>query len=177
MPSSQSIEFNRYIGLMNVANRELSLVIGFLERMTRELELREAWLVSLILWQEHVDEIGRAIRLVARMPITESDYAARVEQARQEWVSIRELASFLAGEYDAWQESDWEESDEGERDITDEAWQRVVAEKDRALRALVANGSLPAQGKGSRLKVRMGAFDDLRDGKPAPCRRTTSVSG
>jgi hypothetical protein len=64
MPQEQVTEFNRYIGLMNVANRELSLLIGMHARTADELGVREGWLVSLILWQEHVEEIREALHVV-----------------------------------------------------------------------------------------------------------------
>lgn len=52
---------------------------------------------------------------------------------------------------------------EGEPEVSDEAWDRVMAEKLKlwAISALVADGSLPGWGKGRHLKVHMGAFDDL----------------
>ena len=49
MPTSQSEEFNRLIALMNVANRELRLLIGRLEHMAEKLDLRFAWLTCLVL--------------------------------------------------------------------------------------------------------------------------------
>jgi hypothetical protein len=101
MPRDQVHEFNRLIGLMNVANRELSLIIGHLAQSTREMGVREAWLVSLVLWQEHIDEIRRAIRLTVREPITESQHGALVEATRAEYVPVDELAAMLAGEHQA----------------------------------------------------------------------------
>jgi hypothetical protein len=66
MPADQTQAFNRYIGLMNVANRQFGIYIGLLARSAAELRLREAWLVSLTLWQEHIDEMRRALRLSQR---------------------------------------------------------------------------------------------------------------
>ncbi|HLG12217.1 MAG TPA: hypothetical protein VI876_10715 [Dehalococcoidia bacterium] len=68
MPQDQVREFNRLIGLMNVANRELAILIGLQARTADELGVREAWLVSLTLWQEHIDEIREALRVVFRRP-------------------------------------------------------------------------------------------------------------
>jgi hypothetical protein len=64
MPPSQYSEFNRCIDLMNLANRELALAIGFLARMVREAQLREAWLIDMTMWREQIDElVTRCIRL------------------------------------------------------------------------------------------------------------------
>ena len=72
MPQDQVREFNRYIGLMNVVNRELAILIGGQARTADELGVREAWLVSLTLWQEHIDEIREALRVVFRRPASAS---------------------------------------------------------------------------------------------------------
>jgi len=143
-----------------VANRELHLLIGRVEHMAEKLELRFAWLTSLLLWEEHVDEIRRAIRVSVREPITQSVYAARVEANRAEWLPLEELAADLANE-DGWSEADYEADEEGHQQITDEAWERRCAEKERWLRERVTNGTLPAKGKGRHLSVQWGAFDDL----------------
>jgi hypothetical protein len=62
MPPSQYSEFNRCIDLMNLANRELALAIGFLARMVREAQLREAWLIDMTMWREQIDDIRHAMR-------------------------------------------------------------------------------------------------------------------
>ena len=169
MPQSQVQEFNRYIDLMKVANRELARVIRMLEQMAETLELRFCWLFDQVLWQEHVDEIRRAIRLTVREPITEAEHAAKVEAARSEWLPVEELAGMLAGDHEAWADEDFAKGDDGEREITDEAWNRVGAEKESWLQTLVAEGTLPGRGKGRRLKIKMGAFDNLMGRKTGAC--------
>jgi hypothetical protein len=84
-----------------------------------------------------------------------------VDEARREWVPVDELAALLAEEYDGWEEADLKELEDGESQITDEAWGRVCTHKERWLRGLVAQGKLPGRGKGRHLKVMMGALDDL----------------
>ena len=160
MPRDQVEEFSRLIGLMNVANRHLGLYIGLLERMASELELRQAWLVSLSLWQEQINEIRRAIRLTLQEPITESEYRAMKTEAREEWLPVQELAELSAGGHEGWAEADYEEDETWGRGLTDAAWERVVAEKERELRALVARGTLAGRGRGRSLKLQMGAYDD-----------------
>ena len=161
MPPSQVREFNRLIDLMNAANSHLGFYIGFLVQMAETLALREAWLVSLTLWQEHIDEIRRAIRLTVQEPVTESQYGAMVTEARKEWLPVEELAALSAGSHEGWAEADYHDDAEWGKCITDEAWERVVAEKERELRALVAEGTLRGRGRGRSLKLQMGAYDDL----------------
>jgi hypothetical protein len=161
MPQNQAHEFNRLIALMNAANREVATLIRLLKQSADECRLRFAWLTSLVLWQEHVDEIRRAIRVAVREPISEAEYAVKVAKFREEWVDIEELAGVLAGDAGGWTEDDYEEDEDGALQVKDEAWNRVCAEKERWLRDRVADGSLPAKGKGRRLKVQEGAFDDL----------------
>ncbi len=62
------------------------------------LALRQGWLVSLIFWQEHVDEIRRAVHVAVR----ENDYAAKVAASRAKWVTVEELAGVLAGADSVW---------------------------------------------------------------------------
>ena len=170
MPQNQTNEFNRYIGLMNVANRELHLLIGRIEHMADKLDVRFAWLTSLILWQEHVDEIRRAVRVAVREPISEGEYAARVEANRSRWVDLEELAAELASDAGGWREEDYEADEEGHQQLTDEAWDRVCGAKKGWLLEQIAAGNLEARGKGRRLKVQEGDFDDLigHEGGAAP---------
>ena len=156
MPREQTNAFNQYIELMNQANVVLGKIIGVISFQAEALEQREAWLVGLTLWQEHIDEIRRAVRLAIREPITESEHRAAVEAARDEWVPVEELAAFLAGYHD-YSEDDYEAGDEGEGEwgsvIKDEVWDRAVAEEEKRLRALAAAGKVASRGKGKALKL------------------------
>jgi hypothetical protein len=153
MPQDQTRSFNHYIELMNQANLILGKVCGVLAMQAEVLEQREAWLVGLTLWQEQIEEIARAVRLAVREPITESEYQVALEAARDEWVPVEELASFLAGERD-YSKDDYEEGEEGWGPVVkDEVWDRAVAEEEKRLRALVADGKLPSRGKGKALKL------------------------
>jgi hypothetical protein len=113
------------------------------------------------LWRAQLDEIRQALRLTIRELITEEDYKVRLEEARSEWVPIEELAELLTEDYEAWQDADFQELEDGGRAIMDEAWERVRADKEHWLRGHVKEGNLPGRGKGQHLKVVMGAFDDL----------------
>ena len=161
MPAEQSRAFNHYIDLINQANPVLGRVISHLHAHAREVELREVWLIDLTLWQEQLDEVRRAVRLAVREPITQSDHNAKVAAAREQWVPVEELAAFLAGEREDWSEDDYEESEhEGWGPvITDAAWDRAVAEEERHLRELVAEGKLPARGKGKAMKLQEAALE------------------
>jgi hypothetical protein len=157
MPQEQSNAFNHYIELMNQANVVLGKVIGVLHMQAEMLEQREAWLVSLTLWQEHIEEIRRAVRLSVKEPITESEHQAAVEAARNRWVPVGELAEFLAGQRD-YSDDDYEEVEDRGAEIKDEVWDRAVAEEGKRLRALVAEGKVEVRGKGKAMKFRQSAL-------------------
>jgi hypothetical protein len=162
LPNDQAREFNRLIDLMNSINVRLGAYVAVLHRDVASLQLRESWLASMVLWQEHVDEISRHVRLTVKEPITESDYEARVQEVRSEWLPVDELADLAADDYDAWTDADLE-TVEGwdEPVVTEQAWDRVAAEKEQELRALIASGKLPARGRGKKLEVQLSAFEDL----------------
>ena len=157
MPQEQVHAFNRYIELMNQANLVLGKVAGVLDMQAQMIRLREAWLVDVTLWLEHVDEIRRAVRRSVREPITESEHQALVEEARNEWVPVEELAAFLAG-YHEYADDDYEIDEDGFRGVRDEVCDPAVAEEDKRLRALVAGGKLQSRGRGKAMKLQQGAL-------------------
>jgi len=159
MPTSQYSQFNHYIHLMNAAHQEARTIIRLLSDKVDHIELRQSWLISHTLWLEHIEEIGRALRRNLKEPMTESEYAARLKATRAEWVPIAELAALSAEQYEHWTDDNYYEED-GERYLTDEAWDRACTEKERELRAMVARGALSGRGRGAGLKVRMGDYDD-----------------
>ncbi|MPZ50377.1 MAG: hypothetical protein GEU75_13935 [Dehalococcoidia bacterium] len=64
MPSGQTHEFNRYIGLMNGANLKIGTIyILLIEQFIDKLELRFAWYVALKLWEEQIDDIRRIVQV------------------------------------------------------------------------------------------------------------------
>jgi hypothetical protein len=156
MPQEQSRAFNRYIELMNQANVPLGRLISVLDLQVEALQTREAWLVDITLWLEHIDEIRKAVRRAVKEPITESEHQAALEAARSEWVPVEELAAFLAG-YHEYAEDDYDPDEEWPV-VKDEVWDRAVAEEDTRLRALVAEGKLQGRGKGKALKLQQGAL-------------------
>lgn len=66
---------------------------------------------------------------------------------------------------------EWADEDltevEGERVVTDEAWERALRGQDGELRALVVPGGLEARGTAAWLRLRAGSFDDWLD-EPVP---------
>jgi hypothetical protein len=137
---------------MNLANRVLGNLIGKLLIQAEKVELRWCWLLSLELWQEHVDEMRRAINLSVSEPITRTEYETKLAGAREEWVPVEEIAAFLAGYREDWSDEDYEETDDG-RYLRDDAWDRAVAEEERKLRAMVTRGEIKGRGKGKALQV------------------------
>jgi hypothetical protein len=156
MPQDQTRAFNRYIQLMNQANVLLGRLISVLHMQVEALQTREAWLIDITLWLEHVEEIRRAVRRAVMEPITESEHNAAVEASRNEWVPVEELAAFLAG-YHEYAEDDYDPDEEWPV-VKDEAWDRAVAEEEKRLRGLVAKGTLAGRGRGKALKLQQGAL-------------------
>jgi hypothetical protein len=66
MPANQVREFNQFIDLMNVANIQLAAQIAVLEQAAETIEMRECWLISVVLWQEHLAEIHRVVQQATR---------------------------------------------------------------------------------------------------------------
>jgi len=161
MPQEQTRAFNRYIDLINTANPVLGHLITALYHQARELELREAWLIDLTLWQEHVEAIQEAARLAIDEPSTQSEYDAKLAAARDEWVSVRELATFLAGEREDWSEDDYRETEDDDYGpvIRDAAWKQAMTEEEKRLRDLAAAGTLPSRGKGKAMKLKASAVE------------------
>src|SRR5690606_2425846 len=81
-----------------------------------------------------------------------SEHAAAVEAVRDEWVAVGELAGFLAGQRD-YPDADFVEDEEGLLELKDDVWDQAVAEEERGLRQLAAQGELPSRGRGKNLKL------------------------
>jgi hypothetical protein len=64
MPVWQYAEFSRLTDLMNGANVRLGVFIGHVVRSVEVVEVRRAWLISCILWMEHIQEIDQEVRTV-----------------------------------------------------------------------------------------------------------------
>ena len=156
MPADQAPAFNRYIEQMNLANVLLGRLISVLHLQVEALQTREAWLVDITLWLEHVEEIRMAVRRAVMEPITESEHNAAVEASRNEWVPVEELAAFLAG-YREYAEDDYDPDEEWPV-VKDDVWDRAVAEEEKRLRGLVSEGRLQGRGKGKGLKLQQGAL-------------------
>jgi hypothetical protein len=77
MPPSQIAEFNGYIKLMDAANIHLGALIALLEQSVEKLALREAWLVTLHLWGEHLIELKAAVDHCLKPPANKTDRKLR----------------------------------------------------------------------------------------------------
>jgi hypothetical protein len=160
MPSGQSREFNRYIDLMNVANRQIGHLVTFLEGETDKLTLRFVHLLTLRNWQLNLAEIDYAAAHLAREPITEVAHQKLVEKAKDEYVPLMKLAETLAGERRAWETADLESVPwSGDLVVKDEAWDGLSKRAAAELLAAEASGDLETKDKGGKTKVRRGSFD------------------
>ena len=70
MPQEQTATFNQYIELMNRVNNGLGRLISRLHQQTEKLEVRWECLLSLVVWQDHIDEIRQAVIKEVKQPAT-----------------------------------------------------------------------------------------------------------
>jgi len=168
MPAEQAPEFNRYIGLMNGVNIFLTFYTGVLNQSLAALDARYGWLLTLHLWALSVSDLAGYITVYTKEPITRSQHEQQLKAAREKMVPASEFAETLAEEYEGWTDSDLEpQTGDGEPQVTDAAWERVLAEKEREIARLVDQGVLVGIRKGRHLYVNTGSFYDWL-GKPVP---------
>lgn len=157
MPADQSKEFNRLIGLMNVANIQLGHLVTFLEKEVEKLELTDAWLFTLLLWQEHVTAIEFSASVVAREAISQSRYQLLQAELAKEYVPLGELADELVAERRAWGDDDLE--DVGwttEFIVKPDSWQRLSDAAADEIRE--AAGEMETKGKGASLRIKRSSY-------------------
>ena len=157
LPPEQTRAFNLYIELMNKANLVHGRLISIQHLNIEKLQLRFNWLLSLLLWEEHTQDIRQALRLFFDEPITQSEYDARLARNRDEWAPVQELAEFLAGQRE-WSDDDYEDNDSWQA-VRDDLWDAAVAEEEKKLRALVTKGVLRARGRGKAMKLQESAIE------------------
>jgi hypothetical protein len=150
-------EYNRLIGLINAVNRGFGVVLIVLEQQISQVEMKAGWLA-------YITHTGKYLRLLdgylleAKEPITESGLRARTEEARAETMTLDEATEFLTDEH-AFAADEMVEED-GQRCASDGAWERVLGEKRKAVRAAIDTGILRATGKGARTRVAVGDLCD-----------------
>jgi hypothetical protein len=159
-PDKQTDEINRYIGMMNAANGDLSNIILVIRERVRQEELRYYWLESMRINAIEMWAVRAAFAMSAREPITESAYREREAEERKELIPIDECAMLYTEYHHAWDDADYEPDDDGNQQPTDEAWYRVRDAKLAEMRDAVAAGTLTASGKGKRMKIACGSFFD-----------------
>jgi hypothetical protein len=168
MPADQSLEFNRYVHLMNAANGDLALHIVVLNGVAGQLGLKSAWLASLQMWGIRVWDLATYIALHTEEPITVSEHRRLVGEARAEMVPVADLAETLVERYDGWTGADMEPGGEDdEQVVSDKAWNRLLAEKKRELTRLVQESVLAGKRRGRGLLINNGSFYDWL-GEPVP---------
>ncbi len=167
-PDNQAAELNRLIGMMNAANGDLAHVIVIIRERALKEELRFSWLVWARICALEMWAVRAHFCTSGKEAITESQYRQREQETRAELIPIDECAMIYTEDYHVWDAADYEtNTEDGEQYPTDEAWYRVRDEKLAELRRLVAEGTLPATGRGKRRKIRCGDFYDLL-GEPVP---------
>lgn len=168
MPAEQAAEFNRYIGLMNGVNVRLATYILHLRALVSQLGTKSGWLASLHVWGIDAWKLAAYIFLHTKEPITRSEHRRLVEKARSETPPVRELAEVLTERYEGWAEADMEPpSDEEEELVSNGAWERVRALKQKGIADLVEDGVLDGKRTRRRLVVNAGSFYDWL-GEPVP---------
>jgi hypothetical protein len=165
-PDTQAREFNRLIRLMNALNVELATVLQILNEQIHKLEMKHAWLQTLRFWADDVGSLRVLVGLNMKEPITTSEYARREAEAREEWLPLSEWAQIVAEDH-RWVDDDYVTDKDGEREVSNKAWNRVYRATQKELEQLVADGTLPARLRGRGVLVPAGAFYDWR-GEPTP---------
>ncbi len=160
MPRGQVPEFNQYIGLMNAVNGHFGLFISILGLLVGELDTRCGWLVTLMAWGRHASTVTDYLSYQAKEPVTESEYREKLEKERRRMAPASKLAEVLMDQHH-WAEEDMEAVEEGEEpEVKEEAFARVLAEKEREIAALVEAGTLQGKGTGKKLRVSVGGLYD-----------------
>src|SRR5215211_4099544 len=160
MPAEQAREFNRYIDLMNVANGRLAFLITFIEGEVGKLGIFRGWLLALLLWEMNLTQIEFAASVVAREPITRSEYEQLVLKAEGEYLPVEMLAKELVEERRNWADEDLEEVGWSQQLVVrDEAWARLCREAEAELRQAAKVGEIEARGSGKRLRLKRASFD------------------
>ncbi len=163
-PSGQTEEFNHYIKLMNAVNIEVAMVLMILREQMARLDVKAAWLRTLRFWADDVALLRVLVGRTDTELITHSEYAKREADEREELVPLTEWAEIIANEH-AWDDADYSTDNDGEREVSDKAWNRVYRNARRQLEQAVASRTLPSQKRGRAVVISAGAFYDWR-GEP-----------
>ena len=160
MPREQTLEFNRFIELMNAANREMAFFIAIVEKEMEKLELYAGWLFTLHIWRLNLADINFTAPFVARERITQSEHEKLVASAAEDFLLVSQLAVVLAEERRSWSDGDVEEVGwTRELVVKPQSWKRILAECEQQIREAVKAGELDARDAGKKLAVKRGAFD------------------
>jgi hypothetical protein len=108
MPPEQTLEFNRYIGLMNGVNIFLTFYTGILDQVLALLDARYGWLLTIHLWVLSVSDSGRKTRRPRKDSHKGEEIAEAVgtrlrEGIRLRWQELRSIELVLeevAAEFD-----------------------------------------------------------------------------
>lgn len=149
-PWEQIDEINRLARIGGATHRYVSPFALWLQARLQATSVRFGIISAFQLWSLHADRLLGKVLFEAGEPITQSAYDARLAAARSEALPVDVLAELLA------------EADLEEEDLDDRQYKRRLAEHERKLRQLVADGTLPGTGRGRSVKVPAGAFYDWR---------------
>jgi hypothetical protein len=165
-PDGQAKQFNHYIHLMNAANTEVAMVLMILREQITKADLKSAWLQTLRFWADDVASLRVLVGFNTKEPITESEYAKREAEARDELLPLAECVQFVV-EDQPWDDGDYVIGKDGERDVSTRAWNRVERATRLRLQQSIADGTLPSRKRGRGVVIPAGAYFDWR-GEPTP---------
>ena len=162
MSRPDAVEYNRLIGVMNACNGEIGTVVLLLSRTLDSLEVREAWLLTLQVWQLNLAEIDFAVTSLLKEPITESEHEKLKEADGRKYAPVDKLATIVAIEQRGWQDDDLEQVEwSGDSVVKDDAWKRLQADAEAQLRQAAADGELKTRGEGKELQIEVASFNAL----------------
>jgi hypothetical protein len=152
----------RYLSTVDSLGFDLGLYLAYVGQRIEQLHLRLEALRDLHVCALVATNLAEYIWACTGEPITQSGYDERLQEAREALIPVAHLAQRLA-EQDLSPDADQEAGDstDGEN-----AWQRLLDEKEKAIRQLVRDGVLAGKGEGRHLLVTAGSFDEWT-GKPS----------
>jgi hypothetical protein len=158
MPETQYPQFNHLMTRIGAVNHDLAILLMVLELHLETLDTKFAWLLTAHLWAMHNDRVREYLWVYSNETITEHEYAEKLAAARNELVPVDDLAEILVERYEDWQPDDLDPEHPGVG--TDAAWDRVWAEKRRALVQLVHAGTIAGKRTRRGYVAHQGSFYD-----------------
>ena len=134
MPDDQVREFNHYIALANGVIHVLLPYALAVHYEVEALEYKHLLIGLACAWGDDAAELTNVLSLVAEIPVPQSEYEQRLEEARTERLELRDVIELVQGDFPG----------QSPRDV------------ERSIRAAVASGELPTRRAGRNMQFELG---------------------